>query len=155
MRKDEMYSKETRSAKLKTLAFDGKSNNSFTSPYFQVTSSQTNYKLSQILEGRSKINFKIIDINLQTKGKGSNKINLMILSLLNCGIIIIDLIEKTIWLHETVFWTIIITSLSRRSDCSGVFHCGFRVDWSFLLKWLEWLKISCETDRNVKPYNWS
>ena len=32
------------------------------------------------------INSKIIDINLQTKGKGSNEISLMILSLLNCDI---------------------------------------------------------------------
>ena len=86
MSKDEMHSKETRSAKLKILAFDGKSINSFTSTYFQATLSQTNYKLSQILEGRSEINSKIIDINLQSKGKGSNRISLMILSLLNCDI---------------------------------------------------------------------
>ena len=90
MSKDDMHSKEIRSAKLKILAFDGKSINSFTSPYFQETSSQTNYKLSQILEGRRKINSKIIDINLQAKGKGSNEISLMILSLINCDIEVKD-----------------------------------------------------------------
>ena len=46
MSKDDMHSKDIRSAKLKILAFDGKSINSLTSPYFQATpvKQTTNYR---------------------------------------------------------------------------------------------------------------
>ena len=69
MSKDEMHSKEIRSAKLKIFAFDGNSINSFVSPYFQATSCQTNYKLSQILEGEVILTPKLLILIYKLKVK--------------------------------------------------------------------------------------